>query len=192
MNRDVQIVSSLLAGIVADAALIQKHLEDLHSVAYERGASGGEQTTGTRRPVYNDEVGSSKAKMVWKRANQNLADAAQRLEKTRVAFNAILSAGPGVDESLAGTFLTHTEYQRALIHREQRQARGEYTPALNEDMNQPEFPKVGELCWHCNETPVAPSNHKLAKGMCSACGMYRKMHGGILPPQEILKARFAR
>jgi hypothetical protein len=190
VNRDIATITADLAKCVAEAAKIQRELEDLHSLAYDRHVSGGEVASGTRLTYYLDEVGSSKAKGVWKRVERNVADATVRLTASSVAIRNLLYEGEGADEELRGTLISKAEFDEALARRSAARRRGEFVPRRNVGVEQPAYPspKVpqGEsVCVHCGQLGAR------AKSLCSACYGYERKYGR-LPSEQVLEARAKR
>jgi hypothetical protein len=190
VNRDVTVITGDLAKCVAEAAKIQRELEDLHSLAYDRHVSGGEVASGTRLTYYLDEVGSSKAKALWKRLERNVHDAMVRLTSTSTAIHNLLCEGPGVDEDLRGSMISEAEFDEALSRQRAARRRGEFVPRRNPGVEQPAYPSSkppqGECaCSHCGQLGAR------AKSLCSACYGYERKYKR-LPSSEVLEARSKR
>lgn len=93
-DRNLEVMRADLGRISQLVDRIRAGLADLHSLAFDRAVSGAEVTSGSRRPVYLDEVGNARAKHVWRVLERRHMPAAERLlASTAAALRALRVAG---------------------------------------------------------------------------------------------------
>lgn len=183
MNPEIENTLVHLKLAILNAEGLRTQLTDLHSLAYDKHVGGHEVTSGSRPETYLDEVGSKRAKSVWKQTQKQVFEAMKRLEVALVLVNNLLTDGPGPDDSMRGTTIRKSEFDERLARQKASRRRGEYVPTINPGMEQPAYPTgKGGVCSHCHELP-----HR-AKGLCAPCGAYYRKYKR-LPSEQVLKAR---
>jgi hypothetical protein len=139
--RDVDALRAHLRSASTVALRISHHLEDLHTLAFDRHVSGGERTSGGNWPPPGVEaVGDERARDLWGRLSTLARQVEMTLRALEWATGNLLAVGPSAEET-RGSLILHQEYADALTRQRRRRTAGEYTPERMVD--QPPHPRGG-------------------------------------------------
>jgi hypothetical protein len=114
------------------AARLCRHLDDLHTLAFDKHVAGLERTSGTAWPPPGVEhVGHEQARDLWRQlcATATSLDSLLPLERAIANY---FTAGPSPEPS-RGAIISKGEFGAAQRHQRQRAAAGDYTPCRIED-----------------------------------------------------------
>lgn len=109
------------------ATRLSAHLEDLHSLAWERHVGDFEHVNGGAEHPGVEMVGDQRARTLWNRLCATAVDLDTLLPLERAIAN-YFTAGPSPDGS-SHPLVSKGDWHQQFKARDRRAARGEYTPA---------------------------------------------------------------
>lgn len=130
-SRDVDRVRWQLTAAAEAAARLAVHLEDLHSLAWERHVGDFEHVNGGAEHPGVEVVGDLRARTLWSRLCATAVDLDTLAPLERSILN-YFAGGPSPEPS-RGAIISRGEFATAQRHQRQRQADGLYTPVRIED-----------------------------------------------------------
>jgi hypothetical protein len=137
--RDVERLRWQLTMGSEAAARLCSHLEDLHSLAWEKHIGDFEHVAGGADHPGVETVGDLRARTLWSRLCATATDLDTLIPLERAIAN-YFTLGPSPDPS-RGAIVSKGEFGAAQRHQRQRAAAGEYTPTRIED--QPGYGGMG-------------------------------------------------
>lgn len=129
--RDVDRVRFQLTLGAEAAARLCHHLEDLHSLAWEKHVGDFERVAGGAEHPGVETVGDQRARTLWARLCSTANDLDTLLPLERAIAN-YFTLGPSPDPS-RGAIISRGEFSSAQRHQRRRLDGGLYTPRRIED-----------------------------------------------------------
>lgn len=130
-NRDVERLRWQLTAGAEAATRLCGHLEDLHSLAWERHVGDFEHVSGGADHPGVETTGDPRARSLWARLCASAADLDTLVPLERAVAN-YFTTGPS-PEPTRGAIVSRGEFDRAQRAQRRRAAAGEYTPTRIED-----------------------------------------------------------
>jgi hypothetical protein len=138
--RDVSDLRARLEAAATTAAALAKHVEDLHSIAYERHVGDHERVSGGDAHPGVENVGDLRARALWAQLVKHAHHVEITLLTLERAAGNLLAAGPGAEDT-RGSLISSAEHAYELRKQDRNRARGEFVPARLGD--QPGYPGGG-------------------------------------------------
>lgn len=129
--RDVERLRWQLTAGAEAAARLCAHLEDLHSLAWEKHVGDFEHVNGGAEHPGVEMVGDQRARTLWHRLVATAIDLDTLLPLERAIAN-YFTLGVSPDPT-RGAIISKGEFGASQRHQRQRAAAGEYTPVRIED-----------------------------------------------------------
>jgi len=138
--RDVDHLRHRLQSIATTAGELAKHIEDVHSVAYERHVGTHERVAGGDAHPGVENIGDARARDLWARLARHARHFEATLQALEWAVGNLLAAGQSAEDT-RGSLISSAEFAHAVQAQRRRASSGEYTPARSQD--QPGYPGGG-------------------------------------------------
>ncbi len=131
-DRDIERVRFQLVLGAEAATRLARHLDDLHSLAFDRHVGDFEKISGgAAHPPGVETVGDPKARALWQRVCSAATDL-DRLAPLERAIGNHFAAGPSPEQT-RGAIIVKGEFVAAQRHQRRRRDDGQYTPVRIED-----------------------------------------------------------
>jgi hypothetical protein len=139
--RDVNDLRARLEAAAVAAAALARHVDDVHSLAYEKHVSPGERVT-VKKPFPDglEVVGDLRARILWAHLVKHAHHVESILLTLEQGVGNLLAAGRSAEDT-RGSLISSAEFAHAVQAQRRRASAGDYTPARSQE--QPGYPGGG-------------------------------------------------